>query len=265
MKSGKVPQLNIGIQLASLRLPFKKALHTAAQLGAEGVEIDARGAIRPDELSRTGVRQLRKLLADLNLRVSAVGFRTRRGYNVTDRLEPRIAATKQAMQLAYQLGAPVVVNQVGRVPQQSEGPPWDLLLEALGDLGRFGHHVGAVLAAETGSEEPENLARLISALSSGSIGVDLNPGRLIINGFSPRDAVDLLGAHVLHVHAKDGAWDAAKGRGVEALLGRGSAEFPELIGALEHHQYRGFFTIERDDAGDPVSEISQAVSYLKSL
>ena len=225
-----MPQLNIGIQLASLRLPFKKALHTAAQLGAQGVEIDLREEIRLDDLSRTGVRQLRKMLDDLNLRVAAVSFHTRRGYNEPESLEPRIAATKQAMQWAFQLGSPVVVNHVGRVPDQPEGPLWDLLLEALGELGRIGQHVGALLAAETGADDPQNLARLVRALPTGSIAVDLDPGSLIANGFSPREAVDLLGAHVLHVHATDAVREAAGGRRFETQLGAGSAEFPELVG-----------------------------------
>ena len=71
-------QLKIGIQLKSLRQPFKKALHTAARLGARAVEIDARDELRPQELSQTGLRQLRNMLEDLNLTVSAVGFPTRR-------------------------------------------------------------------------------------------------------------------------------------------------------------------------------------------
>ena len=50
--------VNIGIQLASLRQPFKKALHTAASLGAEAVEIDARNESWLRELSQTGLRQL---------------------------------------------------------------------------------------------------------------------------------------------------------------------------------------------------------------
>ena len=72
-------QIKLGIELASLRLPLKKGLLTARELGAEAVEIDARHELRPEDLSRTGVRQVRKMLDDLNLRVSAVSFRTRRG------------------------------------------------------------------------------------------------------------------------------------------------------------------------------------------
>ena len=64
-------------------MPFKQALATAAEIGAEAVEINARSDLKPGELSRTGVRHLRKMLADLNLKVAAVNFPTRRGYDDT--------------------------------------------------------------------------------------------------------------------------------------------------------------------------------------
>jgi sugar phosphate isomerase/epimerase len=260
-----MPQLKIGIQLASLRQPFKKALHTAAQLGAQAVEIDARSEIKPQELSRSALRELRKLLADLGLRVSAVGFRTRRGYNVPQELDARVGATKAAMQFAYDLGANVVVNQVGRVPEQSAGPEWDLLIEVLKDLGEHGQRVGALLAAETGSESGPDLSRLLAALPPGTIGANLDPGNLIVNGFSPLEAVRSLGPSILHVHAKDGVRDLAQGRGLEVPLGRGAADFPNLLGALEEHEYRGFFTIERTAGDDPLFEIGQAVKYLQNI
>lgn len=260
-----MPELKVGIQLASLRQPFKKALHTAGDLGAKGVEIDARMEIKPRELSQTGLRQVRKMLEDRDLTVCAVGFRTRRGYDVADDLDRRVAATKEAMDMAYKLGAPVVVNQIGRVPSETTDPAWDQLVQVLTDLGRYGQQAGAFLAAETGTEAPEVLLQLIDALPAGCLAVNLDPGNLIVNGFSASEAVSMLGTHVSHVHAKDGVRDLAQGRGVETPLGRGSVDFTELIGGLEEFEYRGFFTIERERSRDPVSEIGQAVHYLRSL
>ena len=153
------------------------------------------------------------MLDDLNLRVSAVAFRTRRGYAAVDDLEARIEATKRAMQTAYELGTNVVVNHIGRVPPESEPRPLSTMLEALADLGRYGQKVGALLAAETGTESGEELARLIARLPPGSIGVDLNPANLIMHGHSPREAAEALAPHVLHVHATDATRDLALGRG----------------------------------------------------
>ena len=196
-----VAPIKIGIQLASLRLPFRKALAVAARLGATGVEIDARGELRPHELGQTGLREVRRLLEEHNLRVSAVGLRTRRGYDVAAEIDKRVAATKNALQFAADLRAPVVVNQVGRVPAESSGGEWRQLVESLTDLGRFGQHVGATLAAQTGTESGADLARLLDALPPHAIGVDLDPGNLIINAFSPLEAVEALGSRILHVHA----------------------------------------------------------------
>ncbi len=257
--------LKIGIQLSSLRMPLQKAIPAAARLGAKAIEIDARSQLRPAELTRTGARQILKLLEDFGLKVAAVSFLTRRGYGSAEEIEARVAATKEALKMAYQLGAPVVVNQVGRVPAESEGAEWNLLLEALADLGRFGQRTGALLAAQTGTEIGADLARLIAALPAGSIGVDLDPGSLILNDFSPGEAIAALGSHIMHVHATDAVRDLARGRGIEVPLGRGTADFPALLGALEEQSYRGYLTIARHNADDPLAEIGAAVEFLRNL
>jgi sugar phosphate isomerase/epimerase len=258
-------QLKLGVELASLRLPLKKALLTARELAVEAVEIDARNELKPDDLSRTGVRQIRKVLDDLNLRVSAVAFRTRRGYDVVEDLEARIDATKRTLRLAYELGTNVVVNHIGRVPAESDTLATSTMVQALADLGSYGQKVGATLAAETGTESGEDLARLIARLPPGSIGVDFNPASLIVHGHSPRAAAMALAPHVLHVHATDATRDLALGRGIEVALGQGNAEFPEILALLEEQQYRGYITVARHDSNDPVADVRQALQFLRNL
>lgn len=258
-------QVKIGIQLASLKLPLKKALLTAAQLGAQGVEIDVRNELRPEELSQTGVRHIRKMLEDLNLRACAASFRTRRGYDVVEDLDRRVEATKRAMQFAYDLGANVLINSVGRIPADDSTPQWAALTQSLADIGRFGQRVGVTLCAETDADSGESLLRLIQALPDGSLGVNFDPGNLIVNGHNAVESAQQLARHILHVHAKDGVRDLAQGRGVEVPLGRGSAEFPVLFAILEQQGYRGYATVERANATDPIGEIAAAVTFLKNL
>jgi sugar phosphate isomerase/epimerase len=260
-----VLQLKIGIHLPSLRVPLLKALPLAAKLGAAAVEIDARLNLRPGELTQTALRQLRKILDDYRLRVCAVSLRTRHGYNEPQDLDRRVMLTKEVMQMAHALGASVVVNHVGQIPAESQGPQWNLLVEVLTDLGRHGLHVGAMLAAQTGAAGGADMARLIAALPDGSIGVDFDPGQLLVNGFSPAEALDQLSPHILHVHATDGVRDLARGRNIEVQLGRGSVDYPALLGVLEQRGYRGYFTILRETAQDPETEIGQAVQYLQNL
>jgi sugar phosphate isomerase/epimerase len=260
-----LPSLKLAIHLPSLRLPLKRALRVAAELGVAAVEIDARGEINPQEVTATGLRQIRKMFDDYQLRVSAVEFHTRRGYDVQDDLVRRVEATKAAMKMAHGLGASLVINQIGRVPEDDQSPAWRLLTDVLADLGRYGQHCGALLAAETGSESGPQLQKLVAALPPGSLAVTLNPGKLLINGFPPLDAIAALGDDIRYVHVQDGVQDRATGRGTEVVLGRGSADFPALLGALEERGYQGYFCIVREQSSDPVTEISQAVQYLRSL
>ena len=263
--SSIVSAVKIAIQLASLGQPFRKAIVTAARLGASGVEIDARGELRPEAMTQTALREIRGLLDEHSLRVVAVGFRTRRGYDMPDQIEGRVAATKAAMKLATDLRAPIVVNQVGHAAAPADSPSGKLLRQTLLDLCGFGQRIGAVLAAQTGSDSGPQLAALLAELPLHGIGVDFDPGNLILHGFSPLEAVHALGPNILHVHARDGVRDLARGRGLEVALGRGSADFPALLGALEEHDYRGYFTVVREAADEPELEIEQAIKYLRNL
>ncbi len=208
---------------------------------------------------------MRRLLEEHGLRASAVGFRTRHGYDESEEIDRRVAATKEAMRFAAELHAPIVVNQVGRVPAEPNTGSWNHLLHALTDLGNYGLRVGTTLAAQTGSESGADLARLLDALPPQSVGADLDPGNLIINGFSPLETVEALGSRIVHVHARDAVRDLSRGRGLEVPLGRGSADFPALLGALENFSYRGYFTIARQDSEDAEAEIGEAVKYLRQL
>ncbi len=257
--------LKIGIELAGLGLPTREALRAAADLGADAVELDGRGEFAPRNVSETGLRQLRKMLNDLRLRVSSVSFRTRRGYDTAADLDARVEATKAAMRLAGQVGAGTVVNHVGRASSGSGDGADSLLVEVLTDLAHYGNHVGAFLAAETGSESGEELAQLMDRLPGGTIGVDLNPGNLAAGGYSPTDAIEALGSRILHVHATDGFCDLATRRGEQVALGSGASDFPALLGMLGEYGYQGYFTIRLQGSADPRAAAANAVEYLRKM
>jgi sugar phosphate isomerase/epimerase len=260
-----VPALRIGIQTRSLRLPLRRAIDVAAQLGADGIEIDARSELPPGELSQTGLREFRKLLADRKLAVAAVSFLTRRGYDVLDNLERRLMATQGAMKFAETLGANVVINRIGQVPDDENDPRFGALVEVLSGLGAFGDRVGARLAAQTGVASGPQLARLLAALPDQTIGVDLHPSALIHHGHDPAEAVAVLGSNVIHVHACDAVRDLAQRQVIDVELGRGTADLPNLLGQLEEFNYRGWITIQCPNSRDPLTEMSDAVAFLRSL
>jgi sugar phosphate isomerase/epimerase len=248
-----------------LRQPIRTALVTAARLGAAGVEIDARNELRPGDISQTGLRDFHKLLSDMGLRVSAVAFPTRRGYDVADELERRVLATQAAMKFAAELRTDVVIVRAGRVPAETDSLTMTRMVEALTALGAYGERIGARIALQTADASPQDLARLLAALPEHSAGIDLHPGGLITAGYSPAGAVELLGRHVLHVHACDAVRNIAARAAVEVDLGRGSADFPELLGRLSEYDYRGWVTIERHESANPIADIENAVEFLRAL
>jgi sugar phosphate isomerase/epimerase len=257
--------VKIGIQTRSLRQPLRQALVTASRLGATGIEIDARHELRPGELSRTGLREFHKLLDDLNLRVSAVAFPTRRGYDDPDDFERRVLATQEAMRFAADLRTDVVINDIGRVAEKPEDASFQRMIEALTVIAAFGDRAGVRLAAQTTHVSPQDLARVLAALPAHSTGVDLHPGGLIDSGHSPVEAIESLGPNVLHIHACDAVRDPSTRRTTEVELGRGSADFPEILGLLSEFDYRGWATIERHESPNPIPEIENAVAYLLQL
>ena len=260
-----MPRFRIGLQLANLKLPIKKALQVASQLRVDGVEVDARGELRPGTMTQSGLRQLRKILNDLNLRVCSVNFQTRRGYEVTDDLERRIEATKSAMTFAFELGANVVTNDIGTIADEPTEASRTTLQQALMDIGKHGQHCGAFLAATTGGEAPSRLKELIDSLPDGSLFVDFDPGGLIVNGYSAAEALPILGRDILHVRAHDGVRDLARGRGLEVELGRGSVDFPEMLAHLDQNGYRGFMTIDRRTSDNLLMELADSVQFLRTI
>lgn len=259
-----MPQLKLSVDLAELRQPFKKALHIAAELGVQAVQIEARGELDPAQLTQTGIRHIRKMLEDWNLRVSAVRFRPALSYYNPDRLEARIAATQRAMELAYKLGAGLVVGRIGRIPPP-DTQDHRLLTEVVTDLGRYGQRIGAILATETGSESGAELARFIHQLPEGTLGVDFNPANLLIEGHSIDEAIERLGQHVLCVQATDALRDVAAGTAVRVEVGRGNVDYPSLLAGLDAWGYQGYWTLQPTGGGDPQAELARSARFLRTL
>ncbi len=257
-------RLKIALQTRCLGQIPKQALLTAARLGYEGVQIDAREELPAAELSETGLRQLRKMLDDLNLRVGSVAFPTRRGYGEAEDLERRLEATLAAMRLASQLGAGVLVVTTGTLPAVG-APERSVLLEALTALATQGGRLGVVPALACPKADPKELADLVAELPEGLVGVDLSPADLIRLGGSPREFVAALGRDVAHVFANDAVSGVGGAGAADVELGRGLADFPELLGALEEFDYRGWITVQRRNSQRIVDDVADAIAYLRAL
>lgn len=243
---------------------IKKALHTAAQLEYDGVQIDTRRELPPSELSATGLRQFRKMLDDLNLRVGSVTFPTRRGYADPSDLERRVQATIAAMKFAADLSARTIVLLLGEVPAP-ESPRFATLIDVLETLGAEGNRCGVSLAGHAPEASLEQLATLMQALPEGTCGLDLNPAELIAHGQSPQAYAESLGRYIRHIYANDAVRGFGGSGSATVELGRGTAEVPTLLGMLEEHSYQGWVTVQRSDSTNLLEDCANAVKFLRSV
>lgn len=244
--------------------PLKRALLRAAEIEADGVQFTIGGDLRPSALSATGRRELLHQLGELGLAVSSIRFPLRRALCDLDRLEARLAALRDAMQLAFQLKAGLIALRVGRIAPESDTADYELLRDVLNDLARYGNHVGCALAITPSGEPADLLGRLLSDITTGPVGIDFDPAVCIASGERPADVLRTLHAHVLHVTVRDMV-RTADGSGQEVAVGRGEVEWDELLAVIDEMRYRGWLTVDRTDGGAHPAETARAVQFLRRI
>ena len=87
-------------------------------------------------------------------------------------------------------------------------------------------------------------------VGTGNLGINLDPANLILYGSNPVDALDVFGAYVRSVHAKDGFYPTTPYQlGEEVKIGSGKVNFPLFLSRLAELNYQGPLIIEREISG----------------
>jgi sugar phosphate isomerase/epimerase len=257
-------QLRIGVATRGFQQSLKQSLKTAAEIGAQGVQFDVRQELKPQDLSETGRRHFLHLLGDQGLKVDSLYLPTRRTFYDLEHLDTRLAITREAMQFAWQLEARVVTLHVGRIPSDPESPEYQMLRQVLGDLARYGNHVGVTLAMIPMNDTPAAMQRLVSDVTEGVLGVDFDPAAFLLAGVNPTDALRALYASIFHMQARDAVRDI-DGTGLEVPLGRGEVDWNEFVALAEEMNYRGWVTVNRTQGEHRLMDAAHAIQYLKTL
>lgn len=254
--------MKLGVRLESLRLPLRRALDEAQRLGVGGVQVDAVGDLAANALSQTGRREFRNLLRARELQLCAVGCPLRRGLDAAENQEGRIDHVKNVMSLSFDLGARIVVVQAGAVPGEGHE---SLMTEALRALSQHGDRIGVALALETGLETGAALGHYLARFDTGSLGVNLDPANLVVQGFDPYESARALHGRILQVHAKDARAASASRAAQEVPLGHGDLDWLQLLGVLEEVEFRSWLTIERESGDNPLADVQAGVAFLRRL
>ena len=272
----------IGIVADCLHLPVQEAVARAAELGAEGVQVyTVRGPMSPRQLDARARAAFAALCRRCGVAISALCGDMGGGFRDAADNPSKVRRTKAILDLAADLGSPVVTTHVGVIPAEPAEPAYGAIRAACAELAEHARARGVALAVETGPETASTLKRLLDDIDSPNLGVNLDPANLVmVVGDDPVAAVRLLAGRIVHTHAKDGRRVAPCDpleiyhgglppeqwpRYFQELpLGQGEVDWPAYLDELERAGYKGFLTIEREVGDNPAADIAEAARFLQA-
>ncbi|MBM3810540.1 MAG: sugar phosphate isomerase/epimerase [Acidimicrobiia bacterium] len=183
----------------------------------------------------------------------------------------RLQRTFQLSDFAKALGAPSIALHVGFVPEDSADPDFIAVREMTRLVCDYAAQNNQTFALETGQEPAHVLLDFFQQVGRDNLRINFDPANLILYGTGdPIEALGILGAHVVSVHAKDGDWPpkgVAGALGTEKPLGQGSVGMERFIAKLREVGYKGQLHIEREvpDHSQRLADIKMGVGLLGKL
>ena len=279
--------MKLGVLTNCFNKNTEEGIKIASKMGFTGVQIYATtGDFAFDKMTEQDKANYKKMLADNNLEISAIcgdmgGF----GFEIEEDNPERIEKTKRIVDLAVEFNTKVITSHIGVIPEDQNCKKFQVMLNALSEIGEYAYSKGVTIAIETGPEVAKTLYNFVSKIKRG-VGVNLDPANFImVTGQDPAEAVYLLKDYIVHTHLKDGKklkessaekiYHAFAIGGIEALnaadyfietpVGQGNVDFDKYIKALNEVGYNGYLTVERE-AGDNIEEdIAKGVEYIKQF
>lgn len=265
----------------------------SAELGAEGVQLQAWRELNPFEITREKIRDVKKAAEDCNQTITALCGELSavtpgvHGLQSAEHNPMQIDYLKKVFDMAAQLNCNVVTTHLGVIPEDKNSATYEVMLDACSRLSRYAADMDAWLAIETGPEPITRLCGFIDNCDGGRVAVNYDPANLVmVTNDDEVKGVYTAGMRIVHTHAKDGimkkyagpehVYDIFAEGGIDALasiselfaetpLGKGSVRWAEYIQALRDIGYDGFLTIEREVRENAAADIALAIEFLKKL
>jgi L-ribulose-5-phosphate 3-epimerase len=270
----------IGVMSDCFRLGPSEGVRKAAELGADGVQVyTVQGEMSPQRMDSAKRAQFKALCRQRGLAISALCGDMGGGFHDGRANDEKVRLSKAIVDLAVDLGSPVVTTHIGVVPQDTRTETYRTMLAACRELAEYADERGVTFAVETGPEKAKTLKRLLDDVGSPGLGVNLDPANLVmIVADDPVEAVYVLDDYIVHTHAKDGVQmrpvdpmevyhgqtAPEHGQGFkEVPLGQGGVDWHAYLNALDDIGYTGYLTIEREVGDDPAADIASAIAFLR--
>jgi len=167
------------------------------------------------------------------------------------------------------LGVKDIVTHIGYIPDNPFDENYQGILNTLKAIGSELHKYGQRFLFETGEELPVTLVQMMKKTGLDNLGVNLDPANLILSGRANAvEALTYFGTYLMGMHAKDAVRpEPGEAFGEEVPIGKGHANFPELINIMKKIGYDGDIVIEREGVSEDIWEddVAAAKAYLEGL
>lgn len=229
------------------------------------------------------VEELKRACKDFNFTITAVwcgwsGYKewsypemyNTLGLVPADTRRQRTDDLLKGAEFAYKLGVQDVITHIGYLPDNPYHPDNIGVVKALKEICEVLKARNQYFLFETGEELPLSLAHLICKVGTGNLGINFDPGNLILNGrcFYPPSALKFFAPLIRGMHAKDALMPVfGEFNKIEVLPGEGDSDFPTLVKILKEIGYEGSISIENEKFDDPNYEenIQKTKKYLEDL
>ena len=229
---------------AVAKLPLAEQLAIVRDAGFRGIELvhEPHGNLDARALDPADRRAIREQVEGAGLELTAIAAH---GDLLSERADEEAARVAAALDLAAEIGAPVVVCMGYGEPERYEEQR-EPLAAAFRRLAEHAGRRGVVLALEAHCGQaidlPEKCVRLIERVGSPHFRLNFDNSHFEVMGRRIDEYVDQLVPYSVHTHLKDQ-------RGTypdhEFLTpGDGDFDYPAFLRALARAGYRGSVTVE---------------------
>lgn len=174
---------------------------------------------------------------------------------------------EKSAEVAERLGLKLVTFHAGFLPERRGD---SLRRKMLGRIKQIADRFAArkiSVALETGQETAENLLTVLNELEQPSIGVNFDPGNMILYDMGdPVAALDTLAAHVRQIHVKDALLTETPGTwGKEVAVGAGDVDWPGFFAVVKDRGIACNFIVEREAGDSTMADVTKARETIEPL
>jgi L-ribulose-5-phosphate 3-epimerase len=174
--------------------------------------------------------------------------------------ERNLKSISAAAALAKKMGLKLVTFHAGFLPPDDSDPTFKKMMERLDTVADIFLVQNILLGLETGQETAPALADLLHKLNHPNIGVNFDPGNMILyDKGDPVAALRVLAPWIRQVHIKDATRTKVPGTwGEEVPVGSGEVDWRKFFATFKQVIFNVNFAIEREYGNNRVADIRTA-------